>query len=285
MRIYISLLGNLAGIVAAEPTARLLKRLYKGAFLTWITSRHYSELLKYNPYVDAVHEVSCLGEWVTLKPQIADTVFDLNLNQKICVHCGLQLFKDGRGSEVNCNNWYDFGPLLPALLSAAGLPPVSDAPTFWNKPAGITVFADLLGRPYIVIHTTSHEPDRAWPLNKWQALCDWLRALGYMVVEISLIPSGLGNVRHCKCNDFNDIACLIDGASFFIGIDSGFAHLANALKKKSLLIFGQYRGWTHYFPYTGFFEQGASIVRAHEGASAQVSVDAVKSEFIKLARI
>jgi ADP-heptose:LPS heptosyltransferase len=285
MRVYVSLVEHVGDIIACEPVVRLVKRRWKGASVTWVASKKYSELVRYNPYLDSVLEVGCLGEWVCLKPKLVDPVFDLNVNQKVCPHCGIRLIKEGSGSQVTSSNWLDSGPLLPAFLTGAGLPPISDAPVFWKKPSGIRVWPDLLGRPYVVIQTTSNESSKCWPLDKWQSLSDWLHALGYAVVEVGLVSSGLTSVKYLDSRDFHDIAGVIEGAALFIGIDSGFAHMANALRVSALLIFGKYRSWSRYFPYTGYFEKNASIVRAESGQAAMVEVDAVKAEFSKLARI
>lgn len=283
MRIFLSLIQHMGDIIACEPAARLIKRLHKGATLTWVVSHRYAELVRYNPAVDAVMEVACLGDWVKTKPHLTDTIYDLNVNHNVCINCcGLQLHKSGPGTEVTCNNWYDFGPLLPTFLQGAGLPPVSDAPVFWRKPSGIAIATDLLGRPYVVIQPASNDVKRNWEQSKWQQLCDWLRALGYQVVEVGLEASGIQGVRYFKSRDFHDIACLISGAAAFIGVDSGFAHMANAYRIKSVLIFGKFRHWTHYFPYTGFFETGARIVRAGEQEAAFVPVEAVQTEFAQL---
>ena len=283
-RMYVSLIGQLGEIVACEPAARLLKRQHGGAHLTWVTSRGYADLIKYNPQVDAVFEVGCLGEWVDLKPKLTGTVIDLNLNQAVCPHCAVRLIKSGTGSEVTVGNYLDYGPLLPGRLRGAGLPPVSDAPIFWKKTTNMRVCTDLLGRNYVVIQRAGREPQMGWPLEKWQLLVDRLTAHGYQVVEAGA-PGGLGSVRHFESQDVHDIAWLIEGAAAFLGVDGDHAQLANALKKRSLVILGGYRGWPRYFPYTGFFERGAKIVRPEPGAGEGaefVGVDAVFDGFVEL---
>jgi ADP-heptose:LPS heptosyltransferase len=283
MRIFISLIQHMGDIVACEPAARLVKRLHNGASVTWVVGRQYSELVRYNPYVDSTVEVACLGEWISIKQHLTDPVYDLNVNYGVCSNCcGLRLIKTGLGSEVNCANWFDYGPLLPAFLRGAGLPPVSDAPVFWKKQAGLSVSTDLLGKPYVVIQISSNETDKNWDLLKWQQFCDWLRSLGYVVVEVGLVSSCLTSVKYFDNTNLQDIANLIDGATAFVGVDSGFAHMANALRKRSVLIFGKYRAWDHRFPYTGIFEKEACIVRSTDTPAAMVTLDAVKTGFVRL---
>ena len=48
-------------------------------------------------------------------------------------------------------------------------------------------------------------------------------------------------------------------AALFIGIDSGPAHLANAVKTPGVILLGRYLTWDYYMPYTGFYADVGGI--------------------------
>ncbi|HEX2853335.1 MAG TPA: glycosyltransferase family 9 protein [Opitutaceae bacterium] len=69
-------------------------------------------------------------------------------------------------------------------------------------------------------------------------------------------------------------AALIRRAVGFLGIDSGPAHLANALERPSVVLPGRYRGVDRYLPYTGFLRENAvELVGQWDGPIASLPVD------------
>jgi len=81
---------------------------------------------------------------------------------------------------------------------------------------------------------------------------------GLCVVELGL-RSPLGrNDDHgyrslCGQTGMAESAEIIRRAALFIGIDSGPAHLANAVKTPGIVLLGCYMKWDYYMPYTGFY--------------------------------
>ena len=67
-------------------------------------------------------------------------------------------------------------------------------------------------------------------------------------------------------------------AKAFLGGDSGFAHLANALDLPSVVLLGRYRGFENRMPFSGPWKtgDGAAIVRTR-GPIEQIELDAVIS--------
>ncbi len=76
----------------------------------------------------------------------------------------------------------------------------------------------------VAIHTTSGDPKRNWPAEKFLKVAKWLKSEGY---EPSVIP-------HFPSLD--DLASFIYESGFFLGNDSGPGHLASCLEIPHLII-------------------------------------------------
>jgi len=285
-KVFISMMEHIGDIVACEPAARLVKAMFPGCILYWVTSRKFASLVKFNPYIDAVVELECLGEWARLQANLNEVVFDLNVNHKVCAHCGVQLNKRQDAHGVDCTNWYDHGPLLPTFLKGAGLPAIADQPRFWLQKSDLSIDARYLGRRLAVIHPKSTDVQREWTLDRWAGLTAWLRLKGFAVLEVGLAASGIPGVEFFNSQDFQEIANLINTSDVFIGIDSGFAHFANALEIPSVILLGKFRHWENYTPYTGTFHARSRIVRPFplfQGKrTAEIEVDAVCKAVLSL---
>jgi len=81
---------------------------------------------------------------------------------------------------------------------------------------------------------------------------------GLCVVELGLRSllgrKDDGNYSNlCGQSGIAESAEIIRRAALFIGIDSGPAHLANAVKTPGVILMGRYWTWDYYMPYTGFY--------------------------------
>ena len=54
---------------------------------------------------------------------------------------------------------------------------------------------------------------------------------------------------------------MIRRARFFVGVDSGPAHLANALRVPGVVLLGRFYNFRQYMPFTGFYASMASDVK------------------------
>ena len=179
--------------------------------------------------------------------------------------------------------------LLEAFSLAAGLPPINNQPVFYlNAAEPVT----KINKPYFVIHSTSNAVIKDWLPEKWNILCDRIINEGFAVCEI-----GFGkNITICH-DDYYDftgprplqsIAQIISNSIFFVGIDSGFAHMANALKKDGLVLIGEYKlqgkTFSNYNPYTGMYNDDSKIVYAKNGAVETIQPEEVISRIRQLKR-
>ena len=111
---------------------------------------------------------------------------------------------------------------------------------------------------------------------------------GFEVVEIGLEQVIQNtNPKYHNCTTVHDLqiaAAIIKGACCFIGIDSGFAHIANCMDVYGILIFGKYKNFGYPQVYSGRYADGtnASVIYAKDGAvAASVEEDSVFAQFRK----
>ena len=273
---WILLTHSMGDIVACEPIARYLKQMAPAAKIGWIVRRPFRELVAHNPNIDSVATVESLAEGKSMAAKlVAESpdviIVDCHFDGTSCPATN-KIFRNPANPRINIHTYYSIGPLLETYSLAAGLPPLTDSPIFYfggnhNLPDGIHARR-------IVFHCRSSEQCRDWTDEKWNLLADKLAETGYQVVEV-----GTERVLDCGKNTVFDftgsqnliqIASIIKDANAFVGVDSVFAHIANAVMTPSVILLGKYRNFPSYFPYTGTFSHSDSfqVVRAINGQPA-----------------
>lgn len=103
--------------------------------------------------------------------------------------------------------------------------------------------------PYVLIHPTSRWRFKCWPVLKMRAVVEALLAQGRKVVlssgpdpieleMVEQIGQGLPVVSFGGKLSLPDLASLIAGCDFLLCVDSLPFHMANALKKRVIALFG-----------------------------------------------
>jgi ADP-heptose:LPS heptosyltransferase len=282
-KVAIALVEHMGDIVAAEPIARLARQRFPDAWICWIARAPYASLPASYPEVDHVVAVRCLTEWMLLRRLgLFDVVWDLHVNARMCPRCCIPQIKPGVLPDQQ--NYFDYGSLLDVQCLAAGLPRLADGPALTPPPAAVAA-VDALALPprFIAIHCVSNDTRKDWPADKWQELIARILAADptVTVVEVGLRPMAVvpDNARQrslCGTLSILETAEVIRRAALFIGIDSGPAHLANAVGTPGVILLGSYVGFRSYMPYSGGYATGkaASVVRA-DGPVAGSPVDVV----------
>lgn len=294
MRIIVGLLEHIGDIVACEPVTRYLRINHPEAHLAWAVAPAYRELVDTNPNVDETVVLECLTDWIKLtKHQNYDRIVDLHVNYRICQHCGIPLIKTEGNPFVNAYEWFDYGSLIEAFTVGAGLPRLSAHPQLYLKEEhGRAV--DQLGLPeqFCVVHVQSSADFKDWDKSNWQNLCDFIDDnLGISVVEVG---SGHTSLTSSKILDLVgrlpilQTAEVIRRARFFVGIDSGPAHLANALKIPGVVLLGRMGFFRQYMPFSGFYAGDSpqvKIVRNPAGPVRDLSLQDVRDAVHYVANI
>ncbi len=281
--IIISQLMHMGDIVACEPVARQLREKSPGAYIIWCVDIRYKELVESNPHIQHVFSVQCMWEWSRLhESDLFDSVIDLNVHERRCSRCNIQLYKHGAARAIRGGTQYRYNSLQEAFTKGAGFEIIPDGPMVYCS-KNIIRKIDSLSLPsfFISIHCKSNEECRDIPRGKWieivHYLCDTLHV---NVVEVgSMAFASIESPRYfdyCKKLSILETAEVIRRSALFIGIDSGPAHLANAVRTPGILLMGQYLAYTRYMPYTGFYTdpRNADLLWA-DGPAAILAVSTI----------
>jgi ADP-heptose:LPS heptosyltransferase len=280
--IVIGMVEHLGDIVATEPIARHLRAQHPDGHLVWAVRQPYRELVEHHPDIDEVLTVRCLTEWVHLLSvggQLFDQVVDLHVPERFCDICNIRLRKDVGGAGIDVTNYYNHGCLLEIACKCGGLPVLTEGPRF-SIPSQTVATVDRMRLPgrYVVVHATSNQDVRDWETGKWQRLAERIgQQLELPVVEVGLRPKVSGATAHyvdlCGRLSILETAEVIRRAEVFIGIDSGPAHMANAVGTYGVILLGHYRSYRWYMPYSGAYADGSNAHIIHGDGPAATAID------------
>lgn len=106
----------------------------------------------------------------------------------------------------------------------------------------------IFKQKYAVIHIDKRpQPGRNVEKVEWHRVANRLKALGYLVVQVSkndaqYIPGSI----QMNTVELGMLAYVISGCDLFIGVDSGPSHIAVATGRKAIIFFGSvYPGYIH----------------------------------------
>jgi heptosyltransferase III len=280
--IVVSLVEHCGDIVACEPVARYLRTQYPKMYLVWVCTGKYAELLRHHPDINKVATVTCLTSWLRVRGlKLGHRQIDLQINGRYCQTCRNPIVNRIENQQVTLDNYY-FGALLPMFCLSAGLPPLKESPEF-HFPADMPERMSSLKLPdrFVVFHCQSNETARDWDIEKWHSLKALItKKFGVAIVEIGLKSIFTNQndgafLNLCGQTSLLETAGVIARAKLFVGVDSGPAHIANAVKCPGVILLGRYRHFTNQFPFTGFFAMGGATVVRTTGALSSLPVEEV----------
>ncbi len=289
MRIGIGLVEHFGDIVACEPVARQMRSEHPDAEICWVVKDVFRELIDTNPAVDVTIAVDCLTDWIKWRAHGAfDKVVDLHVNQRICQHCGIPLTKREGNPGITGDNHFQYGGLLKAFSLSAGITPQEAGPRVYI-PESAARFVDELELParYVVFHCQSNDQAKDWDYPRWTELARDLVQHGVSVVEVGLVPTitdeSIGVIDLCGRTSILQMAEVISRAALLVGIDSGPAHLANAVGTPGVVLLGQFGPFKTYNPFSGTYGAGHRVhfVRNDDGPAALIPVSAVSKAVIE----
>ncbi len=279
--VAVSQVERLGDIIAISPVSQHAKKKYCEDMIYWVSKKSYASFASEFTHVDGSIAVECLTEWMLIWASgLVDVTFDTHINGLYCLKCRIPLKKSGHAGKINYGNYYNYGTLLEIACLSAGVPPLDFCPTLpLDRASARKVDALLLPDEFVVIHCASDEAARDWPYERWRSLVSHInQVLALDVVEIGLAPRVVHSTaprQRSLCGQLSilETAEVIRRARLFIGIDSGPAHLANAVGTRGVILLGAYRNFKRYTPYSGAYGDGrlAELVRA-EGPVSELDV-------------
>lgn len=265
--VVIILSEQMGDIIACEPVAREVRRLHPNDYIIWMVRKAYVELVRYHPNLDGYVIEKCPGERVQLlRSGIFDVVYNMHISHRKCKYCPedpINPTADKIG--LTFDNYYDRGDLLYMFSQAAGLPAITADPKMYI-PQSVRQTTGALSIPAdpIVIHCQSSHVMRDWPAANWNKLIAWLiSTYHYPIIEVGLTTTI--TETHPKFRSLAgqlsllETAEVIRQARLFIGIDSGPAHMANAMDTEAIILLGKLFDFVDYLPYSGRFKRGEDI--------------------------
>lgn len=252
-------------IVAAEPLARQVREAHPNDYIVWVVKPSFKELVATHPAInEAWAQPTVLRRLLVFNSGVFDKVYNLEFWQSNLDTVSGRVHHNevAAAKDITVFNYFEKGNLLTIFQLCAELPVKDDVPQLYIPAADAQKIANLnLPQKLIVIHCSSNYPAKDWSVPNWEKLIDWLTEdLGYTVVEIGL--KSKNSVRSAKyidaCGKYSllQTAEIIRRAQYFIGIDSGPAHLANAVGTYGILLFGKLNNFDTYMPYSGDYQNG-----------------------------
>jgi heptosyltransferase-3 len=265
--VAIILSEQMGDIIACEPLAREVRQRHPDGYIIWVVRQAFVDLVKYNPNLDGYLVEKCPGERVQLlQSGIYDKVYNLHISHRKCKYCPddpINPTADQIG--LTFDNYYHRGDLLYIFSQAAGLPAMTADPKMYI-PDNVRERVKSLAIPTgpIVIHCQSSHVLRDWPADNWNRLVKWLIATyPYPIIEVGLVPTVTEQHPQFRslCGQLSllETADVIRQARLFIGIDSGPAHMANAMNTDAILLLGKLYDFVDYLPYSGRYKRGEGI--------------------------
>ena len=284
-------------IVAAEPISRYVRSLHPDAHIVWFVKPAYHELVDHNPAIDETFKEFCVTQRrVLLNTDVFDKVYPLQFsNNNHCSKC--QVFIDNPiavRKGINVHTYFNFGNLLEVFAQTADLTgekapfPADDSPRLYLQESHRQKVNTLaLPEKFIVIHSQSNYAPKDWPAARWNKLVEWLAFnYSYHIIEIGLVSNlSVNTVSYrnlCGKLSILETAEVIRRAEFFIGLDSGPSHLANAVGTNGIILMGSLGDFPSYNPYSGKYgrQENAVFVRKEGSPCADLTFEFVKDKVV-----
>lgn len=266
------LTDRLGDIVAAHPAIEAYSK--DVGSLIWLVRPRFADILKLNPHVKEVICVSSYTETILLKFLLRRINWkSLQIDGALCNVFGFRV-KNPNSHNLNIMNYYNFGALTDIYyLIAHGckkgiIPKIYHDDTFDVDAFFVSTFCEP-NRPTVIIHSASEEAARSINIDVCQQVASWIeKNTNYNIIELGLDPVLTPTTRICCVQDklnLSEQAVLMKNSKIFIGVDSGFAHLANAFYIPSLLLIGKYHNFSLHLPW--ILKDIDYVLRANDYAS------------------
>lgn len=274
-RILILRIGAMGDVIATLPALATLKNGFPGSQVTWMVDRRWAPLLEGNPFLNEAIAIdgSTLGGLLTALRRLRKSRFDLVVDFQGLLKSAV-LASCLRAERIFGFHWSQLREKAAALFyshtikataahvidrnlelaAAAGAPALLRS---FPLPPGRSE-DQLADEPFVLASPLAGWAAKQWPLEFFSELASMLRR----ECDIALVVNGpaaaqpaLARVRGA-CTHVSGVAGLIYAtrrAQAVVGVDSGPLHLAAALGKPGVAIFGP-TDPARNGPYGGTFE-------------------------------
>lgn len=227
--------GGIGDVLMVTPALRELKLRHPKIKLTFAVDRHstrgdiYYELVKNASFIDEVIDARYV---------------DRSLYQE-CVDVSSVCIPYERKGLPSRNR-------ISLFANHMGLQRVSDPLPFYETTPEEDIYAKeylnlkfKTGRPIIALHTASNEEKRCWTVPQMVSFIRYMQkeipGVQFLILDQNIVYlnwKDLPEVEVLHTSTIREMSALIKHCDMFVGPDSGPMHIAGALKKKSVVVFG-----------------------------------------------
>lgn len=259
-RILIVRLGAMGDILHALPAAATIKRSFPDARLTWAVHPKWRDLLNGGGLVDDLifidrrSPASLVRAWRELRDGRFDTAIDFQgLFKSALVATAARAsriigYERTQAREpaaailytetVHAESAHVVDRNLELAGAAGALNRCYDFPLPFGRPEGT-----LPGEPFVLASPLAGWTSKQWPLDHYARLARLVRDEFGMALVLNGAPSNEAELRRVEGVQvhLSTVAGLIDAtrrAAAVVGLDSGPMHLAAALEKPGVALFG-----------------------------------------------
>jgi ADP-heptose:LPS heptosyltransferase len=263
-KILVIRFSSIGDIVLTTPIVRCLKQQLPDAQVHFLTKDQYLPLLKENPYIDKIHIINSkvTDILVDLKAERYDFIVDLHKNlrsSRVKMSLGVD---SGSFNKLNKKKW------LLTNLKIDLLPKIHIVDRYFGAVKKLNIKNDGQGLDYIIpesdkVSLSDYFPDeflngyyvlvvgskqqtKQMPLEKMMEFCTKAKLPVVLLgdksdsIKAQPISNMLGEKVFNGCGVFtiNQSASVIQQAKVVITPDTGLMHIAAALKKKVISVWG-----------------------------------------------
>lgn len=287
--IGILLAEHLGDIVASEPILEALHKKFQHAEIYWIIKPVFAPILIKHPRISRlVLETNLLFSIFISRKNAFTEFYNLHLNDlRKDPYFGYKLENPfAENINLTIHNYYTSSNLLGNFSRLCHLNIDQSAPTLYVKR---TNFKLPFQGNYWVLHRKSTDLNREWLDEHWIQMLDLLISeYGIKVVEIGASdPLKYSNKNFLNLvgkTSIEETCGLIKSAQFFLGIDSGPTHIANAYQIPALILCGHFANFKKYMSYSGAYQVKGGIAHVYfnpSGSTRELPFLEVWEEFSK----
>ena len=277
MRILVVKTSSLGDVKHNLPVASDLHRSFPDAHIDWCVEESFADIPRLHPAIDQVIPVAvrrwrkALGrrstwrEIATFRKQLGHTPYDAIIDTQGLIKSGL-IARQARGRrygyaaevarEPLAARFYDDTFVIPRnvhavernrWLAAAALDYPVDLPLDFGITAPAVDLPWLIGERYAILLTATSRADKLWDEANWIHVAQALINRGLTPIFPSGSPAERQRAERVAAAapgaiaapalSLRELAGLIGGAQLTIGVDTGLAHLATALRVPTIALF------------------------------------------------
>lgn len=265
--------SSIGDIVLTTPVTRCIKKQYPNAEVHYATKQSFKVLVENNPYIDQYHLLGkSLNEFIaTLKAENFDYIIDLHNNLRTSIiKFRLSSAKSFSFDKLNFKKW------LLVNLKINQMPDVHIVDRYLKTTESLGVINDNQGldyfipakdivqinEPYIAFAIGGQHATKKLPTTRIIEICQKLSGTIMLLggkedataAEEIEKAVGVNIINACGKYNLNQSASLVQQSAYLITHDTGLMHIASALKKKVISIWGNTVPEFGMYPYLTEFK-------------------------------